>query len=112
MFARTNAYQIVVSEDNDVIVGFAATEAGNNYISDLWISPDFEGYGIGTALLVNLETAIADRGFDAAEVEVLTENERALSLCRRLGYKIVWPGFCVDEVLLVPLHKTLLRKRV
>ena len=51
-------------------------------------------------------------GYDTAEVEVLTRNERALSLYRHLGYEIAWQGTREDEVLHVTLHKTLLTKGV
>ena len=83
-FARTNVDQIVVAEDDDTILGFAATEDDDNYLSDHWVSPNYEGRGIGTALLSVLETTIANRGYDTAEMEVLTRNERALSLYRHL----------------------------
>lgn len=111
-FARANAGQIVVAAKNDTILGFAATEHGDNYISDLWVSPDFEGRGVGTKLMSVLEATIAARGYDTVEVEVLTKNRRALSLYRHLGYQIVWQETREDALLLVPLHKTLLRKDV
>ena len=111
-FARTRTDRIFVAEDYDTIFGFAATENADNYISDLWVCPSFEGYGIGTALLLTLETSIAKQGYDAAEIEVLTSNVRAMALYRHLGYRIVWQRTRQDNVLLIPLSKTLLRKKI
>ena len=111
-FARTSWAQILVAECDGAVVGFAGTEAGDNYISDLWVSPDFEGRGIGARLVAALERVIAERGYDSAEIEVLTANGRALQLYQRLGYRIVWQGRREDAVLCVELHKTLLSKGV
>ena len=111
-FARTNSAQIVVAENVDSVVGFAATEDGDNYISDLWVAPDFEGRGIGSSLVSMLEKIITNHGYDTAEVEVLTANDRALKLYRHLGYKIVWQGTREDEFLSTELHKTILAKTV
>ncbi len=111
-FARESWAQILVADWDSRVVGFAGTEGGDNYISDLWVSPDFEGRGIGARLVAALERLIADRGYDSAEIEVLTANGRALRLYQRLGYKIVWQGHRQDAVLAVELHKTLLSKGV
>ena len=112
MFARTHTNQVIVAEGDGNLFGFAATEDGDNYISDLWVAPDFEGYGIGTALLSALEEIIADRGYGTARLEVLTDNQRAVSLYRYLGYRIVRQGMRKDKVLCVTLHKTLMQKAV
>lgn len=111
-FARNKSEQIIVAECSGAVIGFAATEDGDNYISDLWVAPDFEGRGAGTALLSAVEDVIAGRGYSTAEVEVLAENARALTLYRRLGYKPVWEGKRQDEVLLVDLNKILLSKLI
>ena len=112
LFARTHTNQVIVAEGDGNLFGFAATEDGDNYISDLWVAPDFEGYGIGTALLSALEEIIADRGYGTARLEVLTDNQRAVSLYRYLGYRIVRQGMRKDKVLCVTLHKTLMQKAV
>ncbi|MEM7171089.1 MAG: GNAT family N-acetyltransferase [Pseudomonadota bacterium] len=111
-FAESHTAQIVVAEDDDALLGFAATETGDNTISDLWVAPVAEGRGVGTSLMRALEAIIAERGHEQAEVEVLAENHRALSLYRHLGYEVVWRGVRDDQVLLVPLTKILLSKRL
>ena len=111
-FARNNSSQIFVAEHAGCIVGFAATEDGDNCISDLWVSPNFEGRGAGSSLIAAMENVIAKRGYDTAEVEVLTANSRAHRLYRHLGYQTVWQGFRDDEVLMIQLHKTILAKEL
>ena len=101
--AQASSQQTIVAECCGATVGFAATEDGDNYISDLWVAPDFEGRGTGTAPLSALERAIAERGYETAQVEVLAEHHRALTLFRRPGYKTVWEGTRQNEVLVVAL---------
>lgn len=91
-FAETSHAEIVVAELNGEVVGFAGTEHGDNCISDVWVAPLYEGRGLGTALVTSLELIIADRGYDDAEIEVLSVNGRALRLYRRLGYTVIWQG--------------------
>ncbi len=109
-FAQSHASQIIVAEIADSVVGFAATEHGDNYISDLWVSPGHEGRGIGSALIASSEAAIAARGYDLVTIEVFTANERARSLYRRHGYEPIWQGMQEDGTLRIEMHKTVLAK--
>jgi len=111
-FARASFLQITVAEYDGLVVGFAGTESGENYISDLWVSPDFEGFGIGSTLVSTMEEIVVNRGYDTVEIEVLTANTRALQLYQHLGYGTVWQGTREDPFLCVNLHKTVLRKTV
>jgi ribosomal-protein-alanine N-acetyltransferase len=111
-FARTHCAQILVAEQNGTIVGFVGTEKADNYITDLWISPGFEGRGLGSALVAAVERLVADRGYGTVEIEVLTANRRALRLYHYLGYETVWQGNREDPTLCVELHKTRLRKEI
>jgi len=109
-FARAKPDQIIVARDGGTVLGFSANEDADDYISDLWVSPNHQGRGIGTALLRAIEKSIADRGFAAAEIEVLTRNERAAALYRRLGYETVWQQARHDTVLQMSICKTRMRK--
>jgi len=105
-FIRENPDQILAAFVDCVAVGYVAMEYGNNYISDLWVDPAYEGNGIGSALLDAMAALIDSRGFDAVTIEVLTENTRALDLYGRLGYMISWQGIRPDGHLQEPIHKT------
>ncbi len=109
-FGREGAAQILVAEIAGDITGFAATEHGDNRITDLWVSPDYEGRGVGSALLAAMETRLRRRGFGTAEIEAMTANHRALRLYRHLGYQPVWTGRSYDATLQVDLDKTRLCK--
>ncbi len=109
-FLEENVDQILVAEIGGRIAGIGATEDGDNYISDLWVLPECEGLGVGSALVRALENRIAAHGHETVEIEVMTANTRALGLYSYLDYTIVWQGERTDDVLQVPLHKTLLRK--
>ncbi|UUX51282.1 GNAT family N-acetyltransferase [Nisaea acidiphila] len=91
-FVREIPEQILIAERAGVVAGLGATERGDNHISDIWVAPGHEGAGIGTALVRDLEKRIADRGYDNVTISVLSDNARALSLYRHLGYGLVSKG--------------------
>lgn len=112
LFAATRRAEVVVTEIGGAIAGFAGTELGDNYISDVWVSPDHEGRGVATALIAAVEAVIRGRSFYCFEIEVLSASERALRLYRHLGYEITWEGSRDDPALALELPKTRLRKTV
>jgi ribosomal protein S18 acetylase RimI-like enzyme len=59
------------------------------YISTLAVLPEFEGRGIGTMLLAHAEDRAKRDGFSKCSLGVDIENERAIRLYKRLGYKQV-----------------------
>lgn len=109
-FIRENPDQILAAFVKDglpsVPVGYVATENGDNYISDLWVDPAYEGKGIGTALLQAKAGIIRSRGFETITIEVLTANNRALELYRHLGYVTLWQGLRPDGYLHERVEKT------
>ena len=111
-FARDARGEILVADVDGRVVGFAATEHGDNQITDLWVSPDAEGQGIGTALMAATEARIGLRGYDAVEIDVMTANRRALGLYEYLGYRAIRESHAYDPHLQIELHKTRLRKRL
>ena len=109
-FANSFPDQILIAEDEDGILGFAATENGDNHVTDLWVAPANQGKGIGSKLMERMEARARNRGYDSVELEVLTSNTRALSLYKYLGYRVTKRGMRMDRVLELPLHKTKLKK--
>ena len=109
-FANSFPDQILIAEDEDGILGFAATENGDNHVTDLWVAPANQGKGIGSKLMERMEARARNRGYDSVELEVLTSNTRALSLYKYLGYRVTKRGMKMDRVLELPLHKTKLKK--
>lgn len=111
-FARHACNEILVADVNGDVVGFVATEHGDNQITDLWVSPDAEGQGVGTALMAATEARIGLRGYDTVEIEVMTANRRALGLYEYLGYRTIREAHAYDPYLKIALHKTRLSKRL
>jgi ribosomal-protein-alanine N-acetyltransferase len=109
-FLRERGASIMVADWGGAPAGIAARDGAGDYISDLWVAPDREGRGVGSALLAALESAIAEAGHSAARLEVLTANARAMMLYRRLGYRPTWEAFKRDLTLGIELHKTGLAK--
>lgn len=48
----------------------------------------YTGMGIGTAMIQALISAAGEHGFEQLELEVVTENRRAISLYQKMGFRI------------------------
>lgn len=72
---------------DDIICGYFCvdTNEDNYFVYELVISPEFQGKGIGSLLLRNLQNkASANNMF--IDLEVLYKNTRAKQLYERLGF--------------------------
>ncbi|GAB3322549.1 GNAT family N-acetyltransferase [Haloplanus rallus] len=85
-----------VARDGGDIVGFVhyAVERGSlvqdltrGVVNDLYVVPERRSEGIGTSLLDAAEATLRDRGADTVSVEALADNERAIRLYERRGYR-------------------------
>ncbi len=96
---------ILVAEAGGKLVGWGAREDQDHRISDLWVAPEFQGQGIGTALLGALEAEVAALGMDA-ELETLASNSKAIHFYERHGFVVIWRaekfssslGYAIDKV--------------
>ncbi|MEI2296725.1 GNAT family N-acetyltransferase [Ensifer sp. MJa1] len=109
-FLREQGANILVAEANGALAGLGASEHGDNHISDIWVAPEHEGKGVGSALVGALEQQFRARGFREATIRVSADNARALGLYLRLGYHERWRGFDHDPILGVTLEKIELAK--
>ncbi|WP_251330519.1 GNAT family N-acetyltransferase [Haloplanus pelagicus] len=62
-------------------------DAVRGRVHDLYVVPEQRGSGVGTALLDAAETALRDRGADVISVEAMADNEDAIRLYERRGYR-------------------------
>lgn len=62
------------------------TEASHGHVSDIAVSREGEGSGVGRALMAEADTWARGRGYPFLTLNVFTHNERARRLYRRLGY--------------------------
>lgn len=79
---------IVVVEWNGELAGWGSCEKADDFITDLWVLPEFQGRGIGTALLDVIEAGIRERGYPAARLDTHARNAGAIRLYKRLGYRV------------------------
>ena len=79
---------ILVAEWDGELAGWGSSEKADDFITDLWVHPDFQGRGIGTSLLEAIETAIRERGYSAARLDTHARNAGAIRLYKRLGYRV------------------------
>lgn len=83
---------ILLAEVEGRLAGWGAREDRDQRISDLWVAPDFQGRGVGTALLGALEAEIALLGLAMAELETLAANTKAIRFYERHGFVVAWRG--------------------
>ncbi|SDQ71803.1 GNAT family N-acetyltransferase [Pseudovibrio sp. Tun.PSC04-5.I4] len=111
-FASESLDQIIVAVEGDHLLGFAATEHADNFITDLWIDPTSESKGLGSALCGEAERRIAARGYNTAEISVLIQNERAAGLYQHMGYEELRRETKFDEDLQCEISYIRLRKHL
>ena len=89
---------VAVAEVDDVPVarvGLDFTASDEPGVVVLWaahVDPEWQGRGIGTALMRHLEEVAATRGSSVVELLVGEENRRAQALYERLGYVVCGSG--------------------
>jgi len=66
------------------------TRRDEYYLANMAVSPEFQGRGIGSALLTNAEQKAKDAGLKKCSLIVDTENLSARRLYERFGYQVVF----------------------
>ena len=86
---------IIFVMDGDKPAGYNWTlqnrneHGGVGFVSMTGVHPDYRGNGLGTAVVVSGMRYLSERGVDAVELEVDSENTPARELYRKLGYRRV-----------------------
>ena len=80
---------ILVALIDGKIVGWGARDTGEDYISDLWVDPQWQGRGAGSALLSALKQEITEAGYSRARIDTHARNIGAVRLYERNGFMIV-----------------------
>lgn len=109
-FLRDMKSRLLVAVVEGEAAGIGGCEKEDDYISDIWVDPAFEGRGVGSALLQALEREIAGRGYRRARIHVAAANERALRLYQHRGYRQIWRKTAYDPILEIALEKIELAK--
>lgn len=80
---------ILVAEQDGIICGWGARDTNQNYISDIWVDPSYQGQGIGTLLVDALLAQIVMLGFQSAEIGTHARNLPAIKLYQKCGFQII-----------------------
>jgi ribosomal protein S18 acetylase RimI-like enzyme len=89
-FIRRNAGLCVVAEQAGAVVGFAycGSDGRRATVYHLSVATAYQGRGVGSALLAELERRIQAAGVPRALLMVMTTNDRALEFYARHGWRV------------------------
>jgi ribosomal-protein-alanine N-acetyltransferase len=59
---------------NGVLAGLGASEDRDNHISDIWVAPENEGKGVGSALIAALEERFRVAGFATIAIGLMKHS--------------------------------------
>ncbi|ADO47844.1 GNAT family N-acetyltransferase [[Enterobacter] lignolyticus] len=90
--AVTQDEQIWVAEIDGQLAGFAAVWTRDNFLHHLFVSPDWQGHGVGSALLDKVQSELTDTG----SLKCLVQNARALRFYQRHGWRTTARGTSPD----------------
>lgn len=74
-----------VARTGDTIVGFCVCWT-SSFVKDLVIAPEWQGRGLGTALLATAMLALRKQGAGEVRLKVVTANAGARRLYERMGF--------------------------
>jgi len=81
--------RIIVAEVEGIAVGWCARARARPYIPFLFVTPEYQGHGIGSALLRRMESMLELEGDSRVLLETPADNVRAVRFYERQGYHIL-----------------------
>ena len=81
--------RIIVAEVDGVLGGWCSRSARGAYIPYLLVAPEFQGMGLGSALLQRMEAMLELRGATRVQLETPADNLSAVRFYQRQGYRIL-----------------------
>ncbi len=86
---------IVAETDDHKIAGFVMTEFNSStmrnavHVAQLAVAPEFQGNGVGRALLEQVEQTALKNEFDTVTLQVRKGNEKAIGLYESMGFGVM-----------------------
>ena len=96
-FLARHWLRVNIAEADGRLAGWAAREALDDEISDLWIDPPQQNKGLGSALLAAMEVEIVAAGFEAARLQTHARNTAAVGFFQKHGYSVNWLSIDYSE---------------
>ncbi|MEO7995255.1 MAG: ribosomal protein S18-alanine N-acetyltransferase [bacterium] len=91
----------LVAKTDSAVIGYAALwrYPKSAHVANMAIAPDFQGQGIGKALLGSLLAMADGEGIDPVDLAVRVTNHRAIRLYEGFGFVAtdILPGYYVDN---------------
>jgi phosphinothricin acetyltransferase len=94
--ARSGAYAAVVAELDGRVAGFGSLSpykdrpAYSTSVEDsVYVEPEFQGRGVGRAILDELLAVAVGHGFHAVFARIVGGHEASIALHRRAGFEVV-----------------------
>lgn len=94
LIEKENAIMLVATIDNEELIGIASVGSNDKpktqHVGEVGITvaKDFWGYGLGTALMEEVEIWAKESGvIRRLELTVHADNERAIALYEKMGYQ-------------------------
>jgi|GEM_PF-709741 len=85
-----DAYFGVYGNDGDLVGSFVFDQTGRDAIVGLGMRPELTGTGLGTIFVAaGLAFGAKHLGIEQYELVVAAFNQRAINVCRRLGFRVV-----------------------
>ncbi|MRS15001.1 GNAT family N-acetyltransferase [Enterobacteriaceae bacterium RIT691] len=84
----TRDERVWVAQSEAQCVGFASVWEPDNFLHSLFVDPDCQGKGVGSALLQHVHTTFSDTG----SLKCLVKNEKALGFYHRHGWQSISQG--------------------
>jgi ribosomal-protein-alanine N-acetyltransferase len=81
--------RILVAEVESVAAGWCSRARGRAYIPFLFVTPEYQSHGIGSALLRRMESMLELEGEGRVLLETPADNVRAVRFYERQGYHIL-----------------------
>ena len=104
--------RLIVAESNGAICGFCGYDDHKGYLSDLWVSPVWQGKGVAQALLHEMRSTMQDQGRRFLTLEVLAQNHRAFAFYKKHGFVETKRRVKYDPVLKRRLMKIWMMQRL
>lgn len=105
IFAGETKGEVWIADLDGEVAGWAARDGAPNYISDIWVSPDHQGKGIGRALVLHSIDCIKAEGHATATIHTHARNAGAIRLYQRCGFVVVWRGIEYSKSMGMDLEK-------
>jgi 2-amino-4-hydroxy-6-hydroxymethyldihydropteridine diphosphokinase len=81
--------RIIVAEIEGIAVGWCSRARGRAYVPFLFVTPEYQSQGIGSALLRRMESMLELEGETRVLLETPADNVRAVRFYERQGYHIL-----------------------